>query len=259
MLEWSASPELAFGDPVSHRQASPHWSKGRESKITRGGGGRRWRCRRAMRCVAGSVASTGIGGRGRIVGGRGSGCCRGGRGRVCVGSVMPAGGGWCASRTIAGSARRWRSRSPMAMGGSRWSGVGCRYVGGGAGVGPQVRRAYRGSRLVVGASMHGSVAGCRPVPGWAGGRETRRALSLLRSLVAEGKVRARGHVRSGRAGRRGEGAAGGGRVDVVPVRVAICCGRRCGRCGSLRSRRRHRAVACVLTCQSIATIADYCG
>ena len=33
MLEWSADPTLELGDPIAARQASPHWSKGRELDI----------------------------------------------------------------------------------------------------------------------------------------------------------------------------------------------------------------------------------
>ena len=191
MLEWSASPELALGDPVSHRQASPYWHKGREDKITRA-------AQAALAMPEGHEVRRGF-------------CCqyrnewprsdsrgpgepllpRGAWARA-VGSVDPVGGGWCAVEDFAG---------PPAVAFAIGDGDGCFELDAAwadsrtdaLGRAQLALDKYRGSKLIVGANMRTEESGKLPANvRLAGGRETRRALSLLRSLVAEGKVRHQG-------------------------------------------------------------------
>jgi hypothetical protein len=191
MLEWSASPMLALDDPVGFRQPSPHWSAKREKDIARA-------ARQAVGLPEGHEVRFGFDcqyrNRWPVSGSRGVGVrlLDDGLWAKCGRRMItPVGPGWCAVEDNRGKG--------AAVAFATQDAAGVFEVDGGAfeSWAEALRWARKfvdaspGSRMAVGASMLEQVP--RDFPNRAavrraGSTETRRGLSLLRSLVADGRV-----------------------------------------------------------------------
>lgn len=190
LLEWSASADLGLGDVVAWRQASPHWSKRREQRISSA-------ARQALALPEGHEVRYGF-------------TCQylnrwpqsdsrqpGERLLVpgvwlrAVGRVKPAGPGWCAIEDNRGVGAAVAFATVDAEGRMEVDGLALDSWDEALVWARKFVEASPGCRLVVGASMRDAVP--RDFPGRAqlgraGSAETRKGLSLLRSLVVEGKV-----------------------------------------------------------------------
>lgn len=190
MLEWSASADLAIGDIVGWRQSSPHWSKRREQRVASA-------ARQALALPEHHEVRQGFGCQylnrwpqsdSRQPGER---LLTPGVWARCVGHVQPAGAGWCAIEDNRGVGAAVAFAVADADGRLEVDGLALDTWEEALVWARKFVDASPGSRTVVGVSMRDAVP--RDFPGRAlmrraGSTETRKALSLLRSLVVEGRV-----------------------------------------------------------------------
>jgi hypothetical protein len=190
MLEWSASADLGIGDMVAWRQASPHWSKRREQRISSA-------AVQALALPEHHEVRYGFGcqylNRWPVSDSRqpGERLLLPGAWTRCIGHVPAAGPGWCAIEDNRGTGAAAAFVAVGASGVLEVDGLALDSWEQALVWARKFVDAAPGSRVVVGASMRDAVP--RDFPGRAqlrraGSSETRKALSLLRSLVAEGKV-----------------------------------------------------------------------
>ena len=191
MLEWSATPTLAVDDPIGWRQSSPHWSPKRARDIARA-------ARQAVALPEGHEVRYGFDcqyrNRWPASGTRGAGerllepdlWARCGRR-----TITPSGAGWCAVEDNRGNGAAVAFAAVDTDGVFEIDGMAFDTWDESLRWARKFIDASPGSRVVVGASMVEFVP--RDFPGRvqmrrAGSTETRRALPLLRSLVAEGRI-----------------------------------------------------------------------
>lgn len=190
MLEWSASPDVPFADVIGWRQASPHWSKRREQRIA---------------SAAHQVAALPEGHEARF----GFDCQYRNRWPVSdsrlpgerllvpgvwlrsVGRVEPVGSGWCAIEDNRGVGAAVAFAVADGEGMLEVDGMALDSWDEALVWARKFVEASPGCRTVVGASMRDAVP--RDFPnrsqvGRAGSSETRKGLSLVRSLLADGKL-----------------------------------------------------------------------
>lgn len=188
ILEWSADPGLDISDPIAARQASPRWSRGRDRDITDA-------VARATAVPVGHELRVGLecqwlnrwpslharSGPGELLLAEGA-------WKRCEGALRNPGPGWVAIEDnwghgaavafVAGDGERFEVDGVIC---DDWDEA-IRNV-------RKFLAASPGSSLLVGASMLSSVPGDMPgSPKRAGGVETRRGLSVLRSLVGAKRV-----------------------------------------------------------------------